>query len=139
MSEEKKALGLFEQMFGIDVRESLQRRTIENFRNSWAEQNRESCKTRMDYILRMAAELQDIRARGHRFATAFCEHAIEGVITGDTKEIRIWSDMLQFEGEDESHRAEWAAVFTKFRELCDEAVVAVEAAKSRPFYKAAAS
>ena len=91
---------------------------------SWAFQSPEARKSRMKYVLQMAAELQEIRKVTIR-ATAFCEFAIEGVIMGKIEAVRMWTKAMTFP-EESSHPQEQArmvAVFARFREICDEAMV----------------
>lgn len=105
--------------------EAFAGRLIDRFRNSWSEQSPTVRKTRMRYVLAMAAELAEIR-KTENFSTAMCEWAIEAVIMGDIPDLKNcieWLSEKEFAkniGDDEEG-ARYAEIFAKFRDICEEA------------------
>jgi hypothetical protein len=108
----------------VTAEELFERWLQEDFVRSWTRQSPEARKSRMKYVLQMAAELQEIRKVTIQ-ATAFCEFAIEGVITGKIEDVRMWSKALTFpeESADLQYQERMALVFARFREICDEAMI----------------
>lgn len=108
----------------VTAEELFEKYVREDYAGSWTNQSPEARKSRMKYILQMAAELQEIRKVTIQ-ATGFCEFAIEGVITGKIADVRMWSEGLTFPEEELDYRERMTTVFARFREICDEAMAAM--------------
>lgn len=124
MAEPKDLLETFDALFDSDA---LARRIADRFNQSWAMQDREECKRRMFFVLRMAEELASIR-KVTTFCSSWAEWAIEAVITGNTKDLKAYGlDLLSEEGfvwnvgPEDGKR--YAQVYAKFRDICEEASI----------------
>lgn len=125
MSDVKKeANDLLSKILGkpADLEQMLFEYAVKRFKNSWHEQNRDERKRRMRFVLDLSRELDVIRQTTN-FSTAFCEMAIEAVITGDEKDLKVWADSFDFEGEREDLRERYCPLFKRFKEICGEALL----------------
>lgn len=125
-SKRAEIKSIMDKLFPPGWEEMFVRRQVMKFKRSWAEQPTEVRKLRMRYVLQMAAELAEIR-KTTGFSTAFCEWAIEAVITGDPDDLRLAMDMISEKGFEENAGdelgARYAPLFAKFRDICEEARV----------------
>lgn len=97
----------------------------EQKRGAWKNQPPECRHQRMSFVLRMGAECAVIRQKTMQ-ATAWCEWCIEGVITGEAHQIRLWANAMTFEGhmrqhQDEGDHRRLVQLFTRFKDLALEA------------------
>lgn len=114
-------------LFPVGWEEAFAARLMARFNDSWSEQQATVRKLRMRYVLRMAAELAEIR-KTENFSTGMCEWAIEAIITGDMVFLK---DCIGYLSEDEFKKnvgddergARYAVLFAKFREICEEALL----------------
>ena len=96
---------------------------------SWVFQHRSEQRRRMGFVLRMAAELKNIRDSKVIFCGMWAELAIEAVITGNLEELKSWGiDGLSEEeftkntGDAVAGRR-YAEAYSKFREICEDALI----------------
>ncbi len=101
--------------------ESTIKSTIKTLRNSWDQQTVDERKRRRKHVRVMYAEFLRLREENIS-ATGWAEFAIEGVITGDLEEIKLWVDGLLFKDESEPYRSEQKARFAHFRQLAQDAI-----------------
>lgn len=127
-----KVNSLIATLFGSkeEFEERMIRHSLERFRNAWSEQDTIERRRRFDYVVKLVMERQEI-VKTRNFATMWCQVAVEGVINGDEREIRLAVDALRMTGERQELVAEYEPVFRKFVQICEEAIVAGEAAKNR--------
>ena len=110
--------------------ERIIQRAIGRFQSSWSEQDTEERNRRFHHIVEMVAEYKLILTKT-RHASMWCRTAIEGVINGDTDEIRHFIDMYEMNSEDPGWKEKFDPVYEKFLDLVREAILTTEAAKNR--------
>jgi hypothetical protein len=92
----------------------------EAFERSWFAANRPERKHRIKYVLQLSAELERIKAQSIQ-ATLLGQAAIEDLIEGNYREMIVLHDDLSFADEDEEFRDRYVQLWTRFRELLQEA------------------
>lgn len=110
------------------LNEHAAERMAQRLEGSWAFQHRSEQRRRMGFLLRMAEELKKIRDSGVRFSSAWAEWAMEAVITGDLRELKMWGvdglSLAEFEKNvGPEHAPRYAEVYAGFREICEEALL----------------
>lgn len=105
---------------GMSMFEFLAAGKVREIQDNIMSQDREERNRRMALIIEMSAELKMILGKT-RFATRMAEGAIEDVIKGDWNGLRIMADHFAFEDEHESTRQQYAPIYERFAQLCQEA------------------
>lgn len=93
---------------------------IDLWQRAFINQDRKEKKRRLAFIIRLSAELEQIREKTV-FATGLAEAAIESVIEGNWKMLSEWAKHFSFKDEAEDLREVYEPIYAKFVSICREA------------------
>lgn len=105
---------------GLTMQEFMQLGMADKVAASWAQQDRDERKRRLNFITELSIELAKIKEH-HNFATGLAELGIESVIEGDWKMVQEWAEHFTFTDEHEGTRATYANVYARYAELLQQA------------------
>lgn len=105
---------------GLTLQEFMQLGMADKVASSWAQQDREERRRRLNFVTELSVELAKIKTH-HNFATGLAEMGIESIIEGDWKMVQEWAEHFTFQDESEGTRGTYAGVYARYSELLQQA------------------